>query len=191
MSPFTVGDYLAERLVQIGISHHFIVPGDYNLILLDKLEAHPSLTEISCTNELNCSLAAEGYACANGVGVCIVTYSVGAFSAFNGIGSAYTERLPLILVSGASNTNDADQHLLYHTLSEYDTTYQLEMARKITCFAARVRRASHAPEIIDRAIRAALTRKKPAYIEVLVNIAGETCLRPGPITSLLASAPSD
>ncbi|KNB06472.1 pyruvate decarboxylase [Fusarium oxysporum f. sp. lycopersici 4287] len=58
MSPFTVGDYLAERLVQIGIRHHFIVPGDYNLILLDKLEAHPSLTEVGCTNELNCSLAA-------------------------------------------------------------------------------------------------------------------------------------
>ncbi|EXK24725.1 pyruvate decarboxylase [Fusarium oxysporum f. sp. melonis 26406] len=161
MSPFTVGDYLAERLVQIGIRHHFIVPGDYNLILRDKLEAHPSLTEIGCTNELNCSLAAEGYARANGIGVCIVTYSVGAFSTFNGIGSAYAERLPLIL---------------------------LEMARKITCFAARVRQALNAPGIIDTAIRAALTQKKPVYIEVPVNLAGETCLRPGPITSLLTSA---
>ncbi|KAL5611166.1 hypothetical protein FOBRF1_007283 [Fusarium oxysporum] len=189
MSPFTVGDYLAERLVQIGIRHHFIVPGDYNLILLDKLEAHPSLTEIGCTNELNCSLAAEGYARANGIGVCIVTYSVGAFSTFNGIGSAYAERLPLILVSGAPNTNDVGQHLLHHTLSEYDTTYQLEMARKITCFAARVRQASNAPGIIDTAIRAALTQKKPVYIEVPINLAGETCLRPGPITSLLISAP--
>ncbi|KAF4333305.1 pyruvate decarboxylase [Fusarium beomiforme] len=190
MSPFSVGDYLAERLVQIGIRHHFIVPGDYNLVLLDKLEAHPSLTEIGCTNELNCSLAAEGYARANGVGVCIVTFSVGAFSAFNGIGSAYAERLPLILVCGGPNTNDEGQHLLHHTLGEYDNTYQLDMAKNITCFAARVCQASRAPDIIDRAIRATLTQKKPVYIEVPVNIAGETCLHPGPIASLLAPIPS-
>ncbi|KAH7247614.1 thiamine diphosphate-binding protein [Fusarium redolens] len=191
MSPFTVGDYLAERLVQVGIRHHFIVPGDYNLILLDKLEAHPSLTEVGCTNELNCSLAAEGYARGNGVGVCVVTYSVGAFSAFNGIGSAYAENLPVILVSGSPNTNDVGQRILHHTLGEGDTTYQLEMARKITCCAVRIRQAAHAAELIDRAIRAALSEKKPVYIEVPTNLAGEPCVRPGPVSSVVASVPSD
>lgn len=73
MAVFPVGDYLAERLSQIGIVHHPVVPGDYNLILLDKLQAHPKLQEIGCTNELNCSLAAEGYARANGVAACVVT----------------------------------------------------------------------------------------------------------------------
>lgn len=129
MSPFTVGDYLAERIASLDIRHNFIVPGDYNLILLDKLEAHPSLTEIGCKNELNCSLAAEGYARGHGVGLCIVTYSVGAFSALNGIGSAYAENLPVILISGSPNTNDVSEHILHHTLGEYDTTYQLEMAK--------------------------------------------------------------
>ncbi|CAF3520881.1 unnamed protein product [Fusarium graminearum] len=191
MSPFTVGDYLAERIAQIDIRHHFIVPGDYNLILLDKLGGHPSLTEIGCTNELNCSLAAEGYARGHGVSVCIVTYSVGAFSAFNGIGSAYAENLPVILISGSPNTNDVSQHILHHTLGIYDTTYQLEMAKKITCCAVRIRQTAHAPELIDRAIRAALTQRKPVYIEVPTNLAGETCPRPGPISSVISAVPSD
>ncbi|VTO88028.1 unnamed protein product [Fusarium graminearum] len=191
MSPFTVGDYLAERIAKIDIRHHFIVPGDYNLILLDKLGGHPSLTEIGCTNELNCSLAAEGYARGHGVSVCIVTYSVGAFSAFNGIGSAYAENLPVILISGSPNTNDVSQHILHHTLGIYDTTYQLEMAKKITCCAVRIRQAAHAPELIDRAIRAALTQRKPVYIEVPTNLAGETCPRPGPISSVISAVPSD
>jgi len=91
---FTVGDYLAERLAQVGVRHHFVVPGDYNLVLLDKLQAHKDLKEIGCANELNCSLAAEGYARANGVSACVVTFSVGAISAFNGTGSAYAENLP-------------------------------------------------------------------------------------------------
>ncbi len=29
---YTVGGYLAERFVQIGLKHHFVVPGDYNLV---------------------------------------------------------------------------------------------------------------------------------------------------------------
>jgi hypothetical protein len=47
-SNYTVGDYLAERLAQIGLKHYFSVPGDYNLILLDKLQANDNLTEGKC-----------------------------------------------------------------------------------------------------------------------------------------------
>uniref|UniRef100_A0A8H7K8H8 pyruvate decarboxylase n=1 Tax=Bionectria ochroleuca TaxID=29856 RepID=A0A8H7K8H8_BIOOC len=191
MAPFTVGEYLAERLAHIGVRHHFIVPGDYNLILLDKLLAHLSLSEVGCTNELNCFLAAEGYARANGVSVCVVTYSVGAFAGFNGVGSAYAENLPVIMVSGAPNSNDAGHHLLHHTLGEYNFTYQLEMAKKITCCAVAITRAENAPELIDRAIRTALLERKPAYIEVPTNLAGEACARPGPISAVIERPPSD
>ena len=188
---FTLGDYLAERLVQIGIQHHFVVPGDYNLVLLDKLEAHPALTEVGCTNELNCSLAAEGYARARGVAVCVVTYSVGAFSAFYGIGSAYAENLPVILVSGAPNTNDAGQHALHHTLGDSDFTYQFEMVKRITCCAVAIRRALDGPELIDRAVRTALRERKPAYIEIPTNLSGAACARPGPRTAITTLHPSD
>ncbi|KEY68865.1 hypothetical protein S7711_03801 [Stachybotrys chartarum IBT 7711] len=189
MNSFTVGDYLAERLAQIGIRRHFIVPGDYNLILLDKLELHAKLSEVGCTNELNCSLAAEGYARAHGVGACIVTFSVGAFSAFNGVGSAFAENLPVILVSGAPNTNDTGQHPLHHTLGD-QFTYQLEMAKKVTCCAVGIRRAVDAPVLIDRAIRTALLERKPSYIQIPMNLAGETCPRPGPISAVTEPIPS-
>jgi TPP-dependent 2-oxoacid decarboxylase len=36
MPEFTIGNYLATRLEQIGIKHYFMVPGDYNLVLLDQ-----------------------------------------------------------------------------------------------------------------------------------------------------------
>ena len=36
-SPVTIGSYLATRLEQIGLKHHFAVAGDYNLVLLDQL----------------------------------------------------------------------------------------------------------------------------------------------------------
>jgi indolepyruvate decarboxylase len=34
---YTVGSYLATRLSQIGLKHHFAVAGDFNLVLLDQL----------------------------------------------------------------------------------------------------------------------------------------------------------
>lgn len=189
---YTVGDYLAERLAQIGLRHHFVVPGDYNLILLDKLSAHPDLTEIGCANELNCSLAAEGYARAHGASACVVTFSVGALSAFNGTGSAYAENLPLILISGSPNTNDAGEfHLLHHTLGSSDYTYQYEMAKKITCCAVAVNRAQEAPRLIDRAIRHALLARKPCYIEIPTNLSGAECVRPGPISAVTEPVSSD
>jgi pyruvate decarboxylase len=58
MSQFTVGTYLATRLEQIGLKHYFVVPGDFNLVLLDRLLENRSMEQIGCTNELNASYAA-------------------------------------------------------------------------------------------------------------------------------------
>jgi pyruvate decarboxylase len=188
----TVGSYLATRLAQIGLRHHFVVPGDYNLILLDKLALNPHLQQVGCANELNCAFAAEGYARAHGAAACVVTFSVGAFSAFDGIGGAYAENLPVILISGSPNTNDAGAfHLLHHTLGLHDFTYQIEMARKITCAAVSIARAEDAPAMIDHAIRSALLAKKPAYIEIPTNLSGAPCAPPGPVSALLSRAASD
>ena len=118
---YTVGSYLAARLSQIGLKHHFAVAGDYNLVLLDELLTNKDLKQVYCSNELNCGFSAEGYARAHGAAAAVVTFSVGALSAFDAIGGAYAENLPVILISGAPNSNDrATEHLLHHTLGTRD-----------------------------------------------------------------------
>ena len=143
---YTVGSYLAARLSQIGLKHHFAVAGDFNLVLLDQLLTNKDLEQVYCCNELNCGYSAEGYARACGAAAAVVTFSVGGLSAINAIGSAYAENLPVILVSGAPNTNDrATEHLVHHTLATHDWSYQLEIARKITCAAVAITSATDAP----------------------------------------------
>src|SRR6202049_543566 len=85
MADFTVGKYLATRLEQIGLKHYFMVPGDYNLVLLDELMSNKNLEQIGCCNELNAAYAAEGYARVKGRGAVITTFNVGAFSALAGV----------------------------------------------------------------------------------------------------------
>lgn len=189
---YTVGSYLAARLSQIGLNHHFAVAGDYNLVLLDQLLTNKDLKQVYCSNELNCGFSAEGYARANGAAAAVVTYSVGALSALNAIGGAYAENLPVILISGAPNSNDhASGHLLHHTLGTQDFHYQLEIAKKLTCAAVSIISADDAPALIDHAIRTALREKKPAYIEIACNISGAACAAPGPISAILSEDPSD
>jgi len=189
---YTIGSYLAARFSQIGLKHHFAVAGDYNLALLDQLLTNKDMTQIYCSNELNCGFSAEGYARANGAAAAIVTFSVGALSAFDALAGAYAENLPVILVSGAPNTNDrATEHLLHHTIGTYDWSYQLEMAKKITCAAVSITSAIEAPAQIDYAIRTALREKKPAYIDMACNISAAPCAAPGPISAVIAEEPSD
>ena len=189
---YTVGTYLATRLEQIGLKHHFAVAGDYNLVLLDQLLLNKKIEQIYCCNELNCSFAAEGYARANGAAACVVTYSVGALTAFDGLAGAYSEDLPVILISGSYNTNDvAANHLLHHTLATRDLHYQLDFARRITCEAVSITHPEETPYLIDKAIRAALREKKPAYIEIPCNLADAPCAAPGPASTLFEAPRSD
>ena len=128
---YTVGSYLARRLQQIGLKHHFAVAGDFNLVLLDQLLIVKELEQVYCCNELNCGYSAEGYARACGAAAAVVTFSVGGLSAINAIGGAYAENLPVSVISGAPNTNDrATEHLVHHTLATHDWSYQLEIAKE-------------------------------------------------------------
>ena len=190
---FTVGHYLAERLTQIGLKHHFAVAGDYNLILLDQLiEYCGKESQIYSCNELNCSFSAEGYARAHGAAAAIVTFSVGAISAMNGLGSAYAEDLPIILISGGPNSNDiGSSRVLHHTIGTTTYHYQLEMIKHITCAAEQITSADTAPEKIDYVIRTALRQKKPAYLEIACNISNAPCNRPGPVSSLYSYLQAD
>ncbi len=197
----TVGQYLAVRLHQAGAQHVFCVAGDYNLTLLDEMakvvgqlddSTAPLLQQRYCANELNCGFAAEGYARARGIGCAVVTFSVGALSAFNALGGAFAEDLAVVLVSGAPNTNDIGTgHVLHHSLGTADTTYQFEIAKKLTCAAVVLPNAASAPQLIDFAICEALRKQKPVYIEIPCNLANAECAIPGPESGVVSENVSD
>ena len=192
MPNFTVGKYLATRLEQIGLKHYFMVPGDYNLVLLDELLENENIEQIGCCNELNAAYAAEGYARVNGAGAVLTTFNVGAFSALNGVAGAYAERLPVIVVSSGPNTNDVgSNHVLHHTMDNGDLSDQYEIFRKVTCKAVRIVHPDTAPALIDEAISAALRERKPAYIEIPCNLSAAPCSDPAPFDTLPAWEPSN
>ncbi|KAL0338162.1 UNVERIFIED_CONTAM: Pyruvate decarboxylase 2 [Sesamum angustifolium] len=167
----TLGRHLARRLVQIGVSDVFSVPGDFNLTLLDHLIAEPGLTLIGCCNELNAGYAADGYARARGVGACVVTFTVGGLSVLNAIAGAYSENLPVICIVGGPNSNDyGTNRVLHHTIGLPDFSQELRCFQTVTCFQAVVNNLEDAHELIDTGISTALKESKPVYISVSCNL---------------------
>lgn len=178
----TVGGYLASRLADTGMEKFFAVPGDYNLILLDKLIEEPRLKMIGNCNELNGGYAADGYARATGFSAFVVTYMVGGLSAINAVAGAYSDDLPLLLISGGPNTNDAPQgNVVHHTIGLRDFYQQEKCFEPIVAKTFNIRHLDEASTIIDSAITTCLSLRKPVYLEIACNLAGAAIKKPAPM----------
>ncbi|HLO68739.1 MAG TPA: thiamine pyrophosphate-binding protein [Holophaga sp.] len=185
MEQTTVGNYLAQRLLEAGIQDFFAVPGDFNLALLDELIAHPGLRMVTCCNELNAGYAADGYARARGAAALVVTFAVGGLSAVNAVAGAYAEDLPVVVVSGGPNALSLKEgRTLHHTLARpgEGETWVRDLFRPITAATFLVRDPEQAPRAIDGALLAALKARKPVYLEIACNLARESVSLPHPMS---------
>ena len=88
----TIIHYFISRLKELGLTHIFNVPGDYNFHMLDIME-YSDLKCYNATNELNGSYMTDGYARVRGVGCMVTTYGVGELSCVNGFAGMYAERV--------------------------------------------------------------------------------------------------
>jgi TPP-dependent 2-oxoacid decarboxylase len=180
----SVGTYLGLRLVQAGMKDFFTVPGDFTLVLLDQLLKVPDLRMINCCNELNAGYAADGYARETGFSMAVVTYTVGGLSMLNAVAGAFAENLSLLAVSGGPNTNDSPEHYkTHHTLGEYNIYHQEQCYAPAVKAVCAIRHLEDAARMIDDAIKVCLIEKKPVYLEIACNLAGQ--LIPAPTDSFL------
>ncbi|MFJ5407653.1 indolepyruvate decarboxylase [Pectobacterium punjabense] len=179
---YTVGDYLLDRLAQIGIQHLFGVPGDYNLHFLDHVIRHPEIAWVGCANELNAAYAADGYARCRPAAALLTTFGVGELSAINGIAGSYAEYLPVIHIAAApSLTSQRNGELLHHTLGDGDFNHFSRMAAEVTVAQAHLT-VENATTEIDRVIGEALSQHKPVYLFLPLDIAAApVSTRPYPL----------
>jgi TPP-dependent 2-oxoacid decarboxylase len=148
---------------------------------------------IGCCNELNAGYAADGYARATGgLSVVVVTYMVGGLSMINAAAGAYSDDLPLLVVSGGPNTLDApSNHLIHHTMGEPDFYQSERCFAQVVAGTFNIRHIEDAPAKIDAAISLCLAKRKPVYLEIACNLAGMTLPAPHPLTLPPLPVPSD
>lgn len=162
----SVALYVVQRLSDLGIDHVFGVPGDYAFSFDDAVELVPQIKWIACSNELNASYAADGYARRFGAAILSTTYGVGELSALNGVMGCLAHRTLVFHVVGAPSRRIVHQGLVtHHTLG--DGVYgNFEALSASACCVSSVLTPENAIREMERIIEEALGQSKPAYIVI-------------------------
>lgn len=173
--PPTLTTRLLDALKARGATEIFGIPGDFALPLFGTIERAATLPLHTLSHEPAVGFAADAAARARGgLGVAAVTYGAGALNLVNAVASAYAERVPLVVLSGAPAAHElASGFVLHHQVKTTDSQWRLY--REITADRARLADAADAPAQIARVLDTALRRSLPVYLEIPRDMAVASC----------------
>src|SRR5205807_1003092 len=134
-STMPLGDFLVAYLQKIGVTHLFGIPGDLVLRLFSRLGKLGALKIVTLSREPGVGFAADGYARATGqIGVVCVTYGAGGHNMVNPVAGSFSERVPVLVISGGPGEEERKLGtLIHHQAKEIES--QLRIYRELTCAA--------------------------------------------------------
>src|SRR5438067_108084 len=165
--PQTGAEVLVRRLRDHGVRHVFGYPGGQITPLYDALHREPAIRHILARDEQAAAFMADGYARATGrPGVAVAVCGPGVLNAATPLATAFTDSVPLLLISGQVATAGRGLRSGY-----YHENDQGSACSTITKCRARVEDVRDIVKEFDRTI-AALTERRPgpALFEVPVDI---------------------
>jgi len=177
-----------QALEQIGVEYTFGIPGVHNIELYDELQESTSIRPVLVTHEGGAAFMADAVSrVSDSVGVLMVVPAAGLTHAMSGVGEAFLDGVPMLVVSGGVRTDmqqgfqlhDVDQQALMRTLTK--ATYKIERYDEVV-------------PTVYRAYRTAIEGEPgPVYIELPANLqlfTGETGEVP-PFESAVKRPPLD
>jgi len=171
-----LSDYIAKRLADWGARHVFLVTGGGAMHLNDSFGSEPRLKYVCTHHEQAAAMAAEGYArFAGQPGVLNVTTGPGSINALNGVFGAWTDSIPMLVVSGqvkreTSKTLTGQESLRQLGDQEADV---ISMVRGITKYAVLVDDPESIRYHLERAwFLASHGRPGPCWLDIPVDVQG-------------------
>jgi acetolactate synthase-1/2/3 large subunit len=173
----TGGDILLECLKAQGVRAIFGMPGTQNLALYDAFHRRgQGIQHYLIRNEQAATMLAGGFARATGeVGVAMTVPGPGASNASTGIGDAFTDCQPVLLVTGGFERfmDRRDRSKLFHGLD------QASLFRPIVRHYGCPQLAAQIPQAVRAAFAAIWAgRPGPVVLEIPPDVAAEECSDP-------------
>lgn len=179
-----LGVQISHMLKDRGTDVVFGIPGVHNQELYRGIE-EAGITHILARNEQGAGFMADGYARASGFpGVCYVITGPGLCNIMNPMGQAYSDSIPMLVISSCLDETAATQGQL-HQMKD-----QRAAAETVCDWSEEARTAKAAYQLIDRALMEFdIQRKRPKHIQVPIA-ALEATAPTYPEAKAVASAPS-
>ena len=169
-----LADYVMQTLVRHGCNRVFIVTGGLAMHLNDAVGKCEGLSYTCCHHEQALAMAAEGYArVLNKPAVVQTTGGPGAINALNGVFGAYTDSLPMLIISGqAKRETCLSSYGLADLRQLGDQEVEIvPMVRGITKYAVFVRDPETIRYHLERAIHlTTYGRPGPCWLDIPVDV---------------------
>lgn len=168
-----VADCIASIAIKSGITQTFMVTGGGAMHLNDAFTRIAGMKTLYMHHEQACAMAAEGYARrGGGMALVNVTTGPGGINALNGVFGAFTDSVPMLVVSGQVKTETVAslQALPLRQLGDQEADI-LPMVRPITKFAEALLDPNDVAFMVEKAIWIARSgRPGPVWIDVPIDI---------------------
>jgi 5-guanidino-2-oxopentanoate decarboxylase len=163
----TGGQALVRLLANYGVDTVFGIPGVHTLELYRGLPGS-GIRHVLTRHEQGASFMADGYARVSGKpGVCFVITGPGVTNAATGIGQAYADSIPMLVISSVNHSASLGKG--WGSLHECQD--QRAMTAPITAFSAVALTAEDLPELIARAYAVFDSeRPRPVHISVPLDV---------------------
>ena len=169
-----VADYIARRAADAGIRQVFMVTGGGAMHLNDAFGKEPRLRYVCNHHEQACAMAAEGYARVTGTPALVnVTTGPGGINALNGVFGAFTDSIPMLIVSGQVKRETCMAFRDVPTLRQLgDQEVDIvRMVGGITKHAVELREPQDVRYELEKAIHIMLDgRPGPVWIDVPIDV---------------------
>ncbi len=115
-------------LEQIGVKYTFGIPGVHNLELYDELNNSKQIEPILVTHEGGASFMALGVSCtSDSIGTLMTVPAAGTTNAMSGIGEAFLDGIPMMIISGGTR-QDSGRHYQLHQLNQENLVKEITKA---------------------------------------------------------------
>lgn len=173
-----VSEQIADWLVRQGAEQVFSVTGGGAMFLNQALGGHENLCCTFMHHEQACAMAAEGYARVTGKpAVVMLTTGPGSINALNGVYGAFTDSIPMIVLSGQVKRETC---LSFHDLPELRQLGDQEgptiaMASPVCKYAEIVRAPIDLVRLLPAAFSKAVSgRHGPVWLDIPLDVQSST-----------------
>lgn len=117
-----------HALEQLPVTHTFGIPGVHNTEIYDELSRSEKIQPVLVTHEAGAAFAADGISRTSGgtIGALVIVPAAGVTHAMSGIGEAFLDGIPMLVISGGTRTDvpfryqlhELDQHAILKGLTK-------------------------------------------------------------------------
>jgi acetolactate synthase-1/2/3 large subunit len=161
----TAAALVRHALEQIGVKYTFGIPGVHNIELYDELKGSKSILPVLVTHEGAGAFMADAISRAtDSIGVLAIVPAAGITHAMSGIGEAFLDGVPMLVVSGGIRT-DMQQSFQLHDVD------QQALLAPLTKASYKIERYEDAIPTVYEAYETAISGEPgPVFIELPANL---------------------